>query len=71
VGFSFDQRSLKTNALDVERSFTCCHLVEFWWEIVNLKNEVDKKKTTRLFVEEFHTPDHIFLCIENTCGLKV
>jgi len=40
-------------------------------DIVNLKNEVDKKKLARLFVEEFHTPCHIFLCVENTSGLKV
>jgi hypothetical protein len=31
-------------ALHVERSFTCCCLVELWWEVVNLKNEVDKIK---------------------------
>ncbi len=70
MGFSFDHKSLKTSALDVERSFTCCQLVELWREVVNLKNEVDKK-AARLFGEEFHTPCHIFLCIDNTSGLKV
>jgi hypothetical protein len=30
-----------------------------------------QRKPARLFVEEFHTPGHIFLCIENTSGLKV
>ncbi len=71
VGFSFDHKSLKTRALDVERSFTCCRLVELQREVVNLKNEVDKKEAARLFIEEFHTPCHIFLCIENIGGLKV
>jgi hypothetical protein len=54
VGFSFDHRSLKTSAFDVERSFTCCRLIELWQEVVNLKNEVDKKEAIRLFVEEPH-----------------
>ncbi len=38
---------------------------------MNFKNEVDKKKSARLFNEEFHTPSHIFLCIENAGGLQV
>jgi len=38
---------------------------------VNLKNEVDRKKTPRLFGEEFHTLSHIFLCIENVNELQV
>ncbi len=71
VGFLFDHRSLKTSALDVERSFTYRWLVELWWEVVNLKNEIDRKEATRLFGEEFHILGHIFLCIENTSGLKV
>jgi 3,4-dihydroxy-2-butanone 4-phosphate synthase len=71
VGFSFDHRNLKTSALDVENNLTCHRLVELWWEVVNLKNEVDKKEAIRLFGEEFHTPNHIILCIENTSGLKV
>ncbi|KAH9555771.1 hypothetical protein CY35_08G133200 [Sphagnum magellanicum] len=59
MGFSFDHRSLKTGVLDVEK------------KVVNLKNEVDRKDTTRLFGEEFHTPSHIFLWIENASGLQV
>jgi 3,4-dihydroxy 2-butanone 4-phosphate synthase len=55
----------------VERSFTCRQLVELWQEVVNLKNEIDRKKVVRLFGEEFHTPCHIFLCIKNTSGLKL
>jgi hypothetical protein len=55
----------------VERSFTCHWIVELWQEVVELKNEVNIKKTTSLFGEEFHTPCHIFLCIENIGGLKM
>jgi hypothetical protein len=44
--FSLDHRSLKIGALDVERSFTCCRFAELWQEVVNLKNEVDKKKNS-------------------------
>ncbi len=55
----------------MEISFTYCQLVKLWWEVVNLKNEIDKKEATRLFGEEFHTLGHIFLCIENTSGLKL
>jgi 3,4-dihydroxy-2-butanone 4-phosphate synthase len=29
------------------------------------QNEVDREKVARLFGEEFHTPNHIFLCVEN------
>jgi hypothetical protein len=45
MGFSFDHRSLKTSALNVEKSFTCCQLAKLWQEVMNLKNEVDKKNT--------------------------
>ncbi len=38
---------------------------------MNLKNEVDRKEVARLFGEEFHTPSHIFLCIENASGLQM
>jgi 3,4-dihydroxy-2-butanone 4-phosphate synthase len=38
---------------------------------VNLKNEVDRIEVVGLFVEEFHTPSHIFLCIESVGGLQV
>jgi hypothetical protein len=37
---------------------------------VNLKNEVDKEEEPRMFGGEFHTPSHIFLCIENASGLQ-
>jgi hypothetical protein len=63
--------SLKTSAPNVERIFTCHHLTKFWQEVVNLKNEIDRKETTRLFGDEFHTPSHIFLCIENAGHLQV
>jgi hypothetical protein len=43
VGFSFDHRSLKIGAFNVERIFTCHWLVELWQEVVNLKNEIDRK----------------------------
>jgi 3,4-dihydroxy-2-butanone 4-phosphate synthase len=35
------------------------------------QNEVNKKEVARLFCEEFHTPSHIFLCMENVDGLQV
>ncbi len=38
---------------------------------MNLKNQVDRIEAAKLFVEEFHTPSHIFLCIENVGGLQV
>ncbi len=69
VGFLLDHKSLKIGAPDVEINFTCRWFVELWQEVVNLKNEVDKKEATRLFGEEFHTLGHIFLWIENVGGL--
>jgi 3,4-dihydroxy-2-butanone 4-phosphate synthase len=71
MGFLFDHRSLKTSALDVEKSFTYHWLVKLWQEVVNFKNEVDRKEATRLFGAKFHTPSHIFLCIENASGLQM
>jgi len=38
---------------------------------VNLKNEVDGEEESRMFGEEFHTPSHIFLFIENAGRLQV
>jgi 3,4-dihydroxy-2-butanone 4-phosphate synthase len=38
---------------------------------VNLKSEVERKEATKLFGEEFHTPSHIFLCIENAGGQQL
>jgi 3,4-dihydroxy-2-butanone 4-phosphate synthase len=69
MGFLLDQKSLKTGALHVKRSFTCRSHVELCQEVVNLKNEVDRKEET--FGEEFHTLGQIFLCIEHAHGLKV
>jgi 3,4-dihydroxy-2-butanone 4-phosphate synthase len=63
VGFSFDHRSLKIGVSNVERIFTCHQLVELWQEVVNLKNEVDRKEAAILFAEEFHTPSHIFFVL--------
>ncbi len=71
VGFSFDHRSLKIGVSNVERIFTCHRLIELRQKVVNLKNEVDRKEAVRLFVEEFHTPNHIFLCTKNASGLQV
>jgi 3,4-dihydroxy 2-butanone 4-phosphate synthase len=71
MGFLFDHRSLKIGALNVEKSFTCRQLAKLWQEVVNLKNEVDRKKTPRLFGEEFHTLSHIFLYIENANGVRM
>jgi hypothetical protein len=69
VGFSFDHKSLKIGAYDVEKFFTCHWLVELWQDVVDFKNEIDKEEATRLFVKEFHNPNHIFMCIENASGL--
>jgi 3,4-dihydroxy-2-butanone 4-phosphate synthase len=71
VGLSFDCKSLKISASNVERILTCHQFVKLWQEVVNLKNEVDIIEAARLFAEEFHTPSHIFLCIENVGGLQV
>ncbi len=62
-------QDLKISAFYVERSFTCCWVLDLWQEFVNFKNEIDKEETPRLFGEEFHTLSHIFLCIENAGGL--
>jgi 3,4-dihydroxy-2-butanone 4-phosphate synthase len=71
MGFLLDHKSLKIGASDVEKSFTCHWLVELCPEVVNLKNEIDRKEKPRIFGEKFHTPSHIFLCIENANGLQV
>ncbi len=71
MGFLLDQKSLKTGALHVERSFTCHSHVELCQEVVNLKNEVDREEEAMTFGEEFHTLGHIFLCIEHAHGLQV
>jgi len=69
VGFLLDHKSLKIGFLDMESNFTCRWFVELWHEVVNLKNEVDKREATRLFGEEFHTLGRIVLYIENVGGL--
>ncbi|KAH9535346.1 hypothetical protein CY35_17G047400 [Sphagnum magellanicum] len=71
MGFLLDHKSLKIGAFDVERSFTCCRLVELCEEVVNFKNEIDKKEEARMFGEEFHILGHIFLCIEHALGLQM
>jgi 3,4-dihydroxy-2-butanone 4-phosphate synthase len=71
MGFLLDHKSLKTGAPNVERSFTSHRLIELCQEVVNLKNEVGKEEEPRMFGEEFHTPSHIFWCIENVGGLQV
>ncbi len=71
MGFLLDHKSLKTRAPNVERSLTCHHLVQLCQEVVNLRNEVDGEEEPRMFGEEFHTPSHIFLFIENAGGLQV
>jgi 3,4-dihydroxy 2-butanone 4-phosphate synthase len=43
MGFSLHHKSLKTSVLDVERSFTSRWLTKLWQEVMNLKNEVDRK----------------------------
>lgn len=69
VGLSLDHRSLKTGAPDVERSYTCRRLAEFYEEVVAGGVAVDE--AGRLFGKEFHTPGHIFMCVENAKGIQV
>jgi hypothetical protein len=71
VGFLFNHKSLKIGVPNVERIFTCHWLVKLWQEVVNLKNEINRQEVAKLFGEEFHTPSHIFFCIENVSGLQV
>jgi hypothetical protein len=42
MGFLLDHKSLKIGVPNVEKSFTCCWLVELCEEGVNFKNEIDK-----------------------------
>ncbi|CAK9871809.1 unnamed protein product [Sphagnum jensenii] len=65
IGFLFNHKSLKIGFSNVERIFTCHWLAKLWQEVMNLKNEINKQEVAKLFGEEFHTPSHIFLCIEN------
>ncbi|CAM6024455.1 unnamed protein product [Sphagnum balticum] len=71
MGILLDHKSLKTGAPDVERSFTCRWLVKLCQKVVKLENEINREEEPRIFGEEFHTPSHIFLCIENANGLQV
>ncbi|CAM6109613.1 unnamed protein product [Calypogeia fissa] len=69
VGLSLDHRSLKTGAPDVERSYTCRRLAELYKEVVD--GSVAADEAGRLFGKEFHTPGHIFMCVDNQKGLQV
>ncbi|XP_024375117.1 uncharacterized protein [Physcomitrium patens] len=69
VGVSLDHRTTKTGAPDVERSYTCRRLAELFQEVKEMETSVDASQ--RRFGEEFHTPGHIFLCVENGKGLSV
>lgn len=67
VGLSLDHRTTKTGAPDVERSFTCRRLAELYQEVAT---EVSQSDAAKRLGEEFHTPGHIFLCVENPSGLR-
>ena len=69
VGLSLDHRNTKTGAPDVERSFTCRRLAELFQEVG--EKGIDRAKAANLLGAEFHTPGHIFLCVENGMGLTV
>lgn len=69
VGLSLDHRNTKTGAPDVERSFTCRRLAELFQEVK--KNGTGEAEAGGLLGVEFHTPGHIFLCVENAKGLLV
>ncbi|CAI7931569.1 unnamed protein product [Closterium sp. NIES-54] len=83
VGLSLDHRSTHTGAPDSERSLTCRRLALLWEEIraerANSSEEAGKAEgggkaeqedAMRRLGKEFHTPGHIFLCIENPEGLR-
>ncbi|CAI6007177.1 unnamed protein product [Closterium sp. NIES-64] len=83
VGLSLDHRSTHTGAPDSERSLTCRRLALLWEEIraerANSSGEAGKSEAEgqaeqedamRRLGKEFHTPGHIFLCIENPEGLR-
>ncbi|EFJ21157.1 hypothetical protein SELMODRAFT_176418 [Selaginella moellendorffii] len=65
VGISLDHRSLKTGASDVERSYTCRRLAGLWGE-----HSCASNGNGEAFGREFHAPGHIFLCVENSLGLR-
>lgn len=73
VGVSIDHRSTHTGAPDVERSLTCRHLAKVWQEVRADAPAADaeggKAAAARRLGEEFHSPGHIFLCMENGRGL--
>ncbi|KAG0587456.1 hypothetical protein KC19_2G165300 [Ceratodon purpureus] len=69
VGLSLDHRNTKTGAPDVERSFTCRRLAELFEEVRD--NGTELARAAELLGAEFHTPGHIFLCVENPKGLTV
>ena len=80
VGLSFDHRSTKTGAPDSERSVTCRRFAELFEEVKADKNlsglrdegRTEEVRTTAMerFGAEFHTPGHIFTCLEHKEGLK-
>ena len=71
VGLSLDHRSTHTGAPDVERSLTCRRLAELWGEISAADPPLSSEEAMRRLGKEFHTPGHIFLCIENRKGLEI
>lgn len=78
VGVSLDHRSTHTGAPDLERSFTCRRLAELSRELNAAAAAASIVGTTkngqvsaaRRLGEEFHSPGHIFLCMENSKGLE-
>ncbi|GJP55942.1 hypothetical protein CLOM_g14953 [Closterium sp. NIES-68] len=83
VGLSLDHRSTHTGAPDSERSLTCRRLALLWEEIrgeraessveagkAEGEGEAEREDAMRRLGKEFHTPGHIFLCIENPRGLR-
>jgi len=68
VSLSFDHRSTKTGAPDVERSFTVRRFAELSEDVTS--RTVSVPQAGRALGAEFHSPGHIFWCIEHPGGLR-
>ena len=67
VSLSLDHRSTKTGAPDDERAYTCSRLAQVAAEVAANGDSV--AEAAAKLGAEFHTPGHIFMCIEHQDGL--
>lgn len=68
VGLSIDHRSTKTGAPDDERALTCRRFAELA-KIHAGSGSGDKRGAREALAAEFHTPGHIFTCVETPGGV--